>query len=379
LPSVAVTVGSPIVRSFRVEAIAGLFGLQLADRPSETFSAEIPSLDESWTIGAIVGPSGSGKSTIARAGFPGAVYRRRPWPRDRAVVEGFPERPVKQITETLTAVGFSSPPSWVKAFAVLSNGEQFRCELARALLSSASLVVFNEFTSVVDRTVAQIGSAAVAKSVRLGRVPVQRFVAVSCHYDVLDWLEPDWVLDMATCQLVRGRLPRRPPISLSLFRCEHSAWRLFAKHHYLTGDLHKGAHCYLALWRDRPVAFCATMPSLAKARRRRISRLVTLPDYQGVGIGGAVLDAVADLYAAQGIRMNITTSHPAMIHRLGASPRWRLDLVLKRGCTKCGIKDLPFDRTSSRGRAVVGFEYRPLSQSVARRAGATPEPSSGGG
>ncbi|MEP6900292.1 MAG: hypothetical protein ABJA66_01000, partial [Actinomycetota bacterium] len=42
-----------------------------------------------------------------------------------------------EITTTLTAVGLASPPSWLKPYPVLSNGEKFRCDLAMALLQSA--------------------------------------------------------------------------------------------------------------------------------------------------------------------------------------------------------------------------------------------------
>ena len=65
---------------------------------------------------------------------------------------------------------------WLRPFHVLSNGEQFRATIARALAESAKgreLVVIDEFTSVVDRTVAQIGSAAIAKTIR------RRHVALS--------------------------------------------------------------------------------------------------------------------------------------------------------------------------------------------------------
>src|SRR4029077_5021989 len=55
---------------------------------------------------------------------------------------------------------------------------------------TSSLIVMDEFTSVVDRTVAQIGSAALAKTVRQRG---QKFIAVTCHEDVEDWLQPDWV------------------------------------------------------------------------------------------------------------------------------------------------------------------------------------------
>ena len=62
------------------------------------------------------------------------------------------------------------------------------------------MVAFDEFTSVVDRTVAKVCSAAIAKGIRQGHIPC-RFVAVTCHYDVAEWLEPDWVLDMATGEM----------------------------------------------------------------------------------------------------------------------------------------------------------------------------------
>ena len=123
---------------------------------------------EPWRVGLIVGPSGSGKSTVARTMFPGSVYRPREWPPERAVVDGLGDRPIKEITGLFTAVGFSSPPSWVKPYQVLSNGEQFRCDLARALArcdaTAEKLVVFDEFTSVVDRNVARVVSAATAKA-----------------------------------------------------------------------------------------------------------------------------------------------------------------------------------------------------------------------
>jgi len=352
---VQITVETPVASSFHVRQVRGMFGLAATSRASETFSAEVPDLSEDWAVGAIVGPSGSGKSTVAREAFGKAVYRPGRWPKG-AVVDGFGDAPVKAVTQTLTAVGFSSPPSWLKPFAVLSNGEKFRAELARALLRGRRLVVFDEFTSVVDRTVAQVGSAAVAKSIRAGRI-ASRFVAVACHYDILDWLEPDWVLDMATSRLERRRLWRRPPITLEVYPCDRQAWSIFRKHHYLDTHMHKGAQCSLAAWGDRPVAFCAVLPMLGKKGRRRVSRLVTLPDYQGVGIGGALLDAVGRRYRSQRLRLNITTAHPAMIHRLQRSPDWTLVHHAKRGYSKVGMRDL--DYKNSEGRPVASFEFTP--------------------
>ena len=225
-----------------------------------------------------------------------------PWPSEQAVIDGFGDLPIRSIVGLLTAVGFSSPPAWIKPYAVLSGGEQFRCDLARALATALAgrgaeserpLVVFDEFTSVVDRQVAQIGSAAVAKAVR-GDLAAVRFVAVGCHYDVAEWLEPDWVIDMATRKLERRRL-RRPAIQLEVFRSGRNLWPLFAPHHYLSGKLSVAARCYVATWQGRPVTFCALLPVIGQRGYWRFSRIVTLPDYQGIGLGMRVVETIADM------------------------------------------------------------------------------------
>ena len=135
---------------------------------------------------------------------------------------------------------------------------------------------------------------------------------------------------MATATFTR-RCLRRPPIELEIFRCRRSAWRLFARHHYLSGALAQCARCFLALWEGEPVAFCATVSLIGRKNRWRISRIVTLPDYQGIGIGMAVAEAVAELHVREGHRVNVTASHPALIAHCRRSPRWRAVGVKKTG------------------------------------------------
>src|SRR5262249_31126619 len=92
-----------------------------------------------------------------------------PWPERQSVLDGFPVGfSVKDVTELLGSVGFSSPPAWLRPYHVLSTGQRFRCGLAR-LLASASpepTVVCDEFTGVVGRSIARVGRPAVAKAVR---------------------------------------------------------------------------------------------------------------------------------------------------------------------------------------------------------------------
>jgi ABC-type Mn2+/Zn2+ transport system ATPase subunit len=176
--TVRAVVRTAIADSPRVQLVGGMFDLAVPRSVETVFEAQMPTLEDDWRIGVIVGPSGSGKTSVVHAAFGKSVYQGGAWPARKAVVDCFGRLDMRRITAVLTAVGFSSPPAWIRPFSTLSNGEQFRANLARALLQSADLCVYDEFTSVVDRRVAQIGSAAVAKSIRKGVVAC-RFVAIT--------------------------------------------------------------------------------------------------------------------------------------------------------------------------------------------------------
>ncbi len=354
----------PVFSSFRVAHIAGMFDVPVAEKSKETFKIELPPLEEDWRIGLIVGPSGSGKSTVARKLFGNNLYEPGNWPGDAAIVDGFGDLPIKLITSRLTAVGFSSPPGWIKPYTVLSNGEKFRCDLARALAWNDQITVFDEFTSVVDRNVAKIASAAIGKGVKSYKIP-GRFVAVTCHYDIMEWLEPDWVLDMADGTVSRRSL-RRPEIHLQVFRCGRDAWPLFARHHYLSGSLSQGVKCYVAVWGKEPVAFCAVISLMGHVGRRRISRIVTLPDYQGIGIGAAFLEAIGEIHRNENLRLSITASHPSIIRHCTNSNRWKTTNLMKTGASR---KQAIQGYKSSSGRCVVSFEYLGNGKEGAEHAG----------
>jgi len=177
--------------TFRNSSIVGMFDLQ-PDSYVEEFQGQFDPPPD-WQIGAIVGNSGTGKTTIAKELFPDSYITKFKYDRNKSVVDCMPEGvTVKEIAQVFNSVGFSSPPSWLKPYEVLSNGQKMRTDLARALLLNKDLIVFDEFTSVVDRNVAQIGSLAVQKAIRKTK---RRFIAVTCHFDVLPWLMPDWVFD----------------------------------------------------------------------------------------------------------------------------------------------------------------------------------------
>jgi ABC-type ATPase with predicted acetyltransferase domain len=96
----------------------------------------------------------------------------------------------------LAAVGLGDVPSWLRPFNALSNGQQFRAGLARLVTEAPDEAVVDEFTSVVDRQIAKIGALAFAKNWR--RNKGKKVVLLSCHYDIIEWLQPDWVYDVNT-------------------------------------------------------------------------------------------------------------------------------------------------------------------------------------
>ena len=175
--------------SFRAQSVIGSFTLNDV-KMEKQFAGSIPIEGEEWQIGVIVGRSGTGKTSIAKQLFPKEYIQGFNYS-SVTVLDDFPENvAVNEITGALCNVGFASPPDWLKAYEHLSQGEKMRVDIARALCLEQRLIVFDEFTSVVDREIAKVSAYAIAKAVRRTS---KRFIAVTCHYDVLDWLEPDWV------------------------------------------------------------------------------------------------------------------------------------------------------------------------------------------
>lgn len=177
--------------TFRVNNIVNNFDLDV-EHIDEHFKGSIDIEGKDWNVGLIVGGSGTGKSTIAKECFPNDYIKSFEY-KAKSIVDDMPKnKSIKEIEKTFTSVGFASPPSWLKPYDVLSNGEKMRCDLARSILEDREIIVFDEFTSVVNREVAKTSSYAISKAVRKQG---KKFVAVACHRDIVEWLEPDWIYD----------------------------------------------------------------------------------------------------------------------------------------------------------------------------------------
>lgn len=186
-----------VKNTFRVSKIQADFDIK-PEYSNEHFEGDIE-FPKKWNIGVIVGGSGTGKTTIAKEIFGNQYITNFQYSAD-SVIDDMPKTGIDNITKMFYAVGFGSVPSWLKSYNVLSNGEKMRVDLARAMLER-DFVVFDEFTSVVDRNVAKTACIAINKAIKKTN---KKFIAISCHYDILDWLQPDWVFDTNTMQSFFG-------------------------------------------------------------------------------------------------------------------------------------------------------------------------------
>jgi len=345
-----------VAESFRVKQLAGMFDVPLEEKLTRTFQVQLPLAEDDWQVGMIVGDSASGKSTVARAAYGKRLVQRFIWKRDQALIDGFgTSLSTRRITQTLVAVGLSSPVTWCQPYQSLSTGQQFRADVARGMLSRGRLIAFDEYTSVVDRAAARFGSLALRRAIDR-RELTKKLVAVTCHRDVVDWLRPDWVLDMNDGKLTR-RCLRQPRLQLAIHRCGREVWPLFAPHHYLDGKLNPAARCYVGLVDGRPAVFAATLNNFRK-NHLRVSRLVTLPTYQGVGLGGRMLDELAGILTDDGAtHIHISGSHPAVVAHCNRSASWEFRQLLKTGRRRSGMYQANPQWKTSTGRAVATFRF----------------------
>lgn len=363
--------------SYRAARVKSLFNAESGCN----FDLEIPGVDLSgdWQIGVVVGPSGSGKTSIGQMIFGGdkTVDLHAGWNPSAPIIDDIaPEGDFNAVTGLLAAVGLGDVPAWLRPFRVLSNGEQFRAGLARLICDKPEEAVVDEFTSVVDRQIARIGAQAFQKAWRREN-PSGRVVLLTPHYDVVDWLSPDWVIDTKTKTFERGKPRRRPDIELEIRQVDGSYWRYFKPHYYLDLPAPIAAQYFVGTVGGELACHLAVCPWF-HVGGYRATRLVTMPEWQGAGVGTRFLNAIAqhhlDGHGRKGKRLPtyFHTSHPQLCQALRRSGRWAQVSAKLYGESKAksirsleqsarkngnGLKDMGNAGFGGHFRAVQGFKY----------------------
>ena len=325
MKEISVNLSCETGRSYRADRVKSLFNVTA--KAGQQFSAQchLPTDEEDWQIGLVVGPSGSGKSSIGRAVWDGRAYHSRfRWGNAPIIDEIGRDVKFDAVTGALSAVGLGAVPTWLRPFKVISTGEKFRAELARLLLCGRKRIVVDEFTSVVDRRVARIGAAAFAKAWRRRSGQV---ILLSCHRDIIPWVHPDWMLNTEDYSFRRGCLQRRPEIKITIHRTNWRPWATFEKHHYLKLPHMIAATNYIALHEGEPVAHLAVATTTG-LKSARMCRLVVMPEWQGAGVGLRFMNWVAGQWLKGNNRYHkrmttvFHTSHPGLAAALRRNACW---------------------------------------------------------
>lgn len=322
-----IQVESPVYDSFRAAKVRSMFNVSEDQGSRHEVRVDLPLNEQDWKIGAVIGPSGTGKTTLGRHLFGGGkLHQGFEWDAEKPIIDQIgADLDFTKVTGALASVGLGTVPSWLRPYQVLSMGEKFRADMARIVIEQPEAIVIDEFTSVVDRQIAQIGAAAFSKAWRRTQGQV---VVLACHYDIIDWLQPDWVLDTRYWDFHWRCLRRRPEIALDIYESGSSAaWKFFKPHHYLDLPNPVAPSYYVAECDGVPVAHVcvSTGPGLKVAR---ITRLVVMPEWQGAGVGTKFLEYVAQRWLDGENRYKkkmtgiIHTSHPGLSFALNRSKRW---------------------------------------------------------
>jgi ABC-type ATPase involved in cell division len=357
--------------SYRAARVKSLFNAESGC--NFDLDAELPIDDGDWRIGLIVGPSGSGKTSMGRRIFgPEALYEPKDWPNDKPIIDAIaPDGNFDAVTSALAAVGLGSVPSWLRPYPVLSNGEKFRADLARNICEAPERVVIDEFTSVVDRQIAKFGALAFQKAWRRTK---GQAVLLSCHYDIIEWVEPDWVFDTATGKFAGRGLWRRPRFDLEIWQTDWRYWHLFEPHHYLKLPKMIAARCYVGTVDGELVAHVAVgTRNVSRGVEARACRLVVMPEWQGAGVGMRFLNEVCQLQLdgkgrlpGRKVTTIFHTSHPGLCAALRRDRKWvQLSAVLhgsnkrrsRRSMVRSGNGRVSPVGYGGHFRAVQGFRY----------------------
>lgn len=100
---------------------------------------------------------------------------------------------------------------------------------------------------------------------------------------------------------------------------------------------------------DNIIAFMGVLhqPHGINKKIKRVSRLVVLPDYQGIGIGYRFLNLIADYYTRQGYDFTIVTSAKNLITKLA-----------KADC--CGMYRLNIQNICYSNKSAIDFKRKSI-------------------
>jgi energy-coupling factor transporter ATP-binding protein EcfA2 len=292
---------SEMFNSFRCQAAANSLDIDVKKKSIHKFEINNINLPNEWNIGLIYGASGSGKTTLAKYLFGNDIFDCS-IDENKSIIDQLPkEFSYEQCANILNGIGLNSVPCWIRPIKTLSNGQKARAEAAY-LMCKNDFILIDEWTSVVDRTVAKAMSVCIYKFAKKHN---KKIILLSCHYDILEWVKPDWLID---CNKQIFELPKsddfffneREKLQFTIKEVGRESWKYFSKYHYLSERLPGGKiYLYGLFYNDNQIGFqCFANYTPHKKGTKIIyhsNRTVIHPDYNGLGLGIKLINETSKL------------------------------------------------------------------------------------
>lgn len=360
---------SEIFKTYRCQRAANSLDIDAQKKAIHELKIKADVLSE-YSIGLVLGASGSGKTTLAQQIWGHGIFNSY-LDQSKPVIDQFPiDYSYDQCAELLSGIGLTSVPCWIRPCYTLSNGQKARAEAALSMAQNEELTVLDEWTSVVDRTVAKVMSHCVSKFARKNK---KKIVLLSCHYDVIEWLDPDWIIDCNTQQFIDRRLlspvdrSRKEKIDFTIREVDGSSWKYFSKYHYLSYRLPGGKNYMFGLFvNDQQIGFqcfSAYTPYKKTDQARGVKRIyhsnrtVIHPDYAGFGLGIRLINETSR-YMQNTYRFRIMAkfSSTPVYKSMIKQKEWRfLGESIKFVAAKGTTNNQSFERTSVK---MYSFEFK---------------------
>lgn len=339
-----VTLVSDVSDSFRCQRAADSLDIDVAKKSVHSLNV-VADLSSKFNVGLIVGASGSGKTTLAKQIF-GSDCFKFDIDSERPIIDQLPkELSYDECADILAGIGLTSVPCWIRPVKTLSNGQRARAEAALAMVKNQSQIIIDEWTSVVDRTVAKVMSHCVQKFARKND---KQIILLSCHYDVIEWLNPDWIIDCNHQSFIdRRSLPeserkRKEQLEFNIREIDRSSWRYFSKYHYLSERLPGGSlYLYGLFCGENQIGF-QCFANYVPTKKNTIpifhsNRTVIHPDYAGMGLGIKVINETSRLMKQKGFKIMAKFSSTPIYRSMVKNPEWKL-CEIKRQIGKMSVR-----------------------------------------
>ena len=162
----------------------------------------------------------------------------------------------------------------------------------------------------------------------------------------------------------KRELPKE--VELKVQRVESSVWEMFKKHHYMSQVMNKGAKCFLFTWDGQPIGFFGILNQTFKGCNKydhRGSRLVVLPEFQGLGFSKKILDFVGGVVKSLGGTLYTKERHDKLARYQMKSPKW--EPTAYNGKYRHNVEDRKSKNRLHRvsycfkyvGEPIYGYEY----------------------